>query len=334
MAAEMKVGLFEAEPDLAQSLSAEERSQAQRVRLEARLLDGEVDVAQLLHEANAFGALVYEGMLLHRLRLGEHETLRLMGPGDLLGVAGTGGSMLTAETVCTAIANTRVALLDDRLLMAAQRWPRLFSALSAKSAEQIERIALQLAICQLPRVADRVLAVMWLLAESWGRVTRSGVALPLALTHDTLGAMVGARRPTVTLAIGELTDRNALIRQGDRWLLLERPPILDRAAPPSEAPALLNERPTAWSAPKRADLDAALWTHRELTDWIGRLRTEHLENREQVAKRLAKARHTRERVAERRAELLAQRLSRSPAPETPAVPATPPAPKTPPAPSS
>jgi hypothetical protein len=47
--------------------------------------------------------------------------------------------------------------------------------------------------------------------------------LPLALTHETLGGLVGARRPTVTLALRELTERGALVHQSPGWLLLEAP---------------------------------------------------------------------------------------------------------------
>lgn len=44
------------------------------------------------------------------------------------------------------------------------------------------------------------------------------------LTHDALGALVGARRPTITLAVRELTDRGAIVRQDQGWLLVEPPP--------------------------------------------------------------------------------------------------------------
>jgi hypothetical protein len=43
------------------------------------------------------------------------------------------------------------------------------------------------AITQLPRVDRRVLALLWQLAERWGRVTPSGVEVRLELTHETLG---------------------------------------------------------------------------------------------------------------------------------------------------
>jgi len=314
MPTELRVGLFEADPDLAGPLSPEEREQAERVRLQARQLNGDFDLASLLDSAQAFAALVYDGIVMHRIRLGEHETLRMLGPGDLLTVSSTGASMLIAETVYTAAADTKVALLDDRVLAAAQRWPRLFAAMVSKSAEQTERLTLQLAICQLPRVADRLLALMWLLADSWGRVTRSGVALPLALTHDALGAMIGARRPTVTLAIGELTERGAIVRQDRTWLLLEQQPELARAAPRAEAPGLIDWQSTRWSTGDLVSAHTMLWTHDELMTSIERLRSEHNANEERVSKRLAEARRTRERVAERRAQMYDRRVSRRPSP--------------------
>ena len=65
-----------------------------------------------------------------------------------------------------------------------------------RAVESSERLATQLAISHLPRVDERVMAVMWLLAEVWGHVTPSGIRLRLALTHDALGELVGAQRST------------------------------------------------------------------------------------------------------------------------------------------
>jgi hypothetical protein len=78
-------------------------------------------------------------------------------------------------------------------------------------------------ICQLPRVDERLLALMWLLAESWGQVTPAGTLLPIALTHAALGGLIGARRPTVTLALGNLTAAGVIRRQPRGWLLLGSP---------------------------------------------------------------------------------------------------------------
>jgi CRP-like cAMP-binding protein len=83
----------------------------------------------------------------------------------------------------------------------------------------------------------RVHALLWHLADRFGRVTPDGVHLPVPLTHRTIGSLVGARRPTVTLAVGELERAGTVHRDGlGGWLL--RPAtseLRDPATPPALA---------------------------------------------------------------------------------------------------
>ena len=81
------------------------------------------------------------------------------------------------------------------------------------------------AIAHLTRVDDRLLALLWLLAERWGRVVPGGVLVNLRLPHRTLAGMVGARRPSVTTALGQLMTRGDIERRPDgSWLLRGQPP--------------------------------------------------------------------------------------------------------------
>ena len=77
-----------------------------------------------------------------------------------------------------------------------------------------------------------MLAILWLLAESWGKVSAEGTRLPICLTHHALGEMIGAKRPTVTLAVSDLGRRGAAERLPAGWLLHDAPPgeVLERAA--------------------------------------------------------------------------------------------------------
>ena len=60
------------------------------------------------------------------------------------------------------------------------------------------------------------------IAERTGRVTAEGTIIPVRLTHEALGKLVGARRPTVSLAMKELAADGRLRRQPDgTWLLLD-----------------------------------------------------------------------------------------------------------------
>jgi hypothetical protein len=63
-------------------------------------------------------------------------------------------------------------------------------------------------------------------------VTRDGVALPLSLSHRTLGELIGARRPSVSAAATALARAGRLARLPDgAWLLYGEPPALAAGAP-------------------------------------------------------------------------------------------------------
>jgi DNA-binding transcriptional ArsR family regulator len=69
----------------------------------------------------------------------------------------------------------------------------------------------------------RLLILFWLLADRWGRVGTEGVYVTLPLTHEVLAMLIGAHRPTVTIALQRLTRAGFLIRErSDRWLLTNR----------------------------------------------------------------------------------------------------------------
>ena len=80
--------------------------------------------------AGALGALVLEGMVLRQLVVGEQLGMRLLGPGDLVLTGGGPPPMLVGESHLRAIPGTRLALLGSEFLLAARRWPSLFTASS------------------------------------------------------------------------------------------------------------------------------------------------------------------------------------------------------------
>jgi CRP-like cAMP-binding protein len=95
------------------------------------------------------------------------------------------------------------------------RWPQLTVAFSGRILERACSAELLTAVSHLPRVDERLLATLWHLASRWGKVTPEGVTLPLRLTHRALGEIVGARRPSVTLALRRLEEEGKL-RRGQR----------------------------------------------------------------------------------------------------------------------
>ena len=237
MATTSTIRLFEAEPDLMRFLGQEDTDHAREIRLPVHTVGkGDADLRALFESHGAFGAVVLEGMLLQSLRLGSHAGLRLLGPGDLLSLTRGPRSILVIESNCRATAPTRLALLEREMLLAIRRWPQLAAGLHVHTGEQQERLVTQMMICQLPRVDERLLALMWLLAESWGQVTRDGTLLPIALTHAALGGLIGARRPTVTLALGNLASAGLIQRQPRGWLLRGSPEELSEAGTAHRSP--------------------------------------------------------------------------------------------------
>ena len=218
------VPLIEVIPGLDRWFGDTDRSAISRLRLPfLTAFDGTFDLEQALLGSGAFAIVIVDGMMLRTFGLAEHCGLQLLGPGDLISRPGEDGSELLTCGGLQARGVVRFAALDDHILALAQRYPRIIESLQACGDRQQQRLLAQLLICQMPRVEDRVLALMWLLAETWARVTSSGTVLPMRLTHDAIGLLVGARRSTITLALGALEERGALVRRSDDWLLLEQP---------------------------------------------------------------------------------------------------------------
>lgn len=272
MALPSSVPLLQLDPDLGRALPPDERAVAAQMLVPVWTLpSGEIDLEAIIAETQGFGLLLLDGMVLQDLHVDDHSAMRLLGPGDVLASSGFSGSTLLASTGCRVAADTNVAVLGVELLRAVQHWPRLAAGLQARAAEQSGRLAAQLAICQLPRVDRRVLSVLWLLAETWGHVTSAGTRLPLSLTHEVLGGLIGARRPTVTLALGELTERGAIVRQEDGWLLLEPPPEPQATMTEVEPPVLTGPL-TVSLAPASEET-----RRKDLNETVERLRAQHLE---------------------------------------------------------
>jgi CRP/FNR family transcriptional regulator, cyclic AMP receptor protein len=290
--------LLEIVPGLDGPLEEEQRRFVSRFRVPLHTaFEGRFDLAAVLGQSDAFAVVIADGMLARTLALGSHAGLQLLGPGDLISRPGENGSDLVVQTGLLARGLVRYATLDDRALALIQRFPRLHEGWQMRVDDQQQRLIAQLLICQLPRIEDRVLAMMWLLAETWGRVTQNGTVLAVKLTHDMIGLLVGARRPTVTLALSALEERGALVRRADDWLIVERPPE------PGSGEIRVSGLPrpatgrgiSPWSSPA---LTAASESTLQAIRMVRAQRAETIErSREIVASAGATARHSR-RLAE------------------------------------
>jgi hypothetical protein len=182
-----------------------------------------------------YGGLVLSGLLVRELSVGGAISAELLGAGDLVLPLDADETVpfVAPETHWSVLEHARIAWLDAPFGIALRRWPELGAALLERSQRRFSRLALSQAVSQLTRVDERVLIELWHLAERWGRVRPDGVLLPVRLTHRVLGRLIGARRPSVTTAVGSLERRGLLTRQAaGGWLLHGSPPAaLERVAP-------------------------------------------------------------------------------------------------------
>ena len=120
---------------------------------------------------------------------------------------------------------TQLAVLDQGLVTRMAPWPQLGVELFARGTRRAHSLAVALAIAHHQRVDDRLLLTLWHLAERWGRVRPDGITVPLPLPHQRLADLVGAHRPSVTTAMGELARSGAVSRREDGvWMLHGAPP--------------------------------------------------------------------------------------------------------------
>jgi CRP-like cAMP-binding protein len=231
------VPLLELDAELGATLPDEDRVQATRALLVPAVVVEPGPWDGVTH--SGFALLVAEGLVVRETAVGGRLLPQVLGAGDVLETWPEPEGVLGAEVNTTVAEQATLVALDGRFLAAAAHWPALMVEVQRRIASQAHRLAVQGAICQLARVELRVLALLWHLAERWGRVGREGVVLPVKLTHETLGRFVGARRPSVTLAMGQLADDGLIARRDDgAWVLPPRSQevLADWLGVPSEGP--------------------------------------------------------------------------------------------------
>jgi CRP/FNR family transcriptional regulator, cyclic AMP receptor protein len=173
------------------------------------------------------GLLVIEGLLMRDVTLGGTVATEIVGRGDVIRPADHDGEAAPVPfgVSWTVLEPTRVAVLDRRFTTVVGHWPETIEVLMRAVMRRVHSLALHLAVCHMRRVDTRLLVILWHLADRWGRVEPDGVHVPLRLTHQALGRLVGAQRPSVTTALKQLTESGQVRRLDDgTWLLTGEPP--------------------------------------------------------------------------------------------------------------
>ena len=177
--------------------------------------------------ARHFGLLVLDGVVLRRVTLQGRCGAELLGDGDLLQpwMVQPPYDTLLAEPDFEVLEPTRVAVLDGRFAARVAAFPEVAADLIGRGIERARVLAFQHVASHIPGLEGRLLALLWAVADRWGRVTSEGVIIPIKLTHATLAELVGASRPSVSTALSRLARESTLTRgPGGVWVLDGRAP--------------------------------------------------------------------------------------------------------------
>jgi CRP/FNR family cyclic AMP-dependent transcriptional regulator len=218
--------VLDEDPDLYERLSAAEQTRAATEAVAAvEMLDlglwDEPDSPE--NYRDGFGLLVLDGMLARRVTLGRFDCTELLGQGDLLRpwtFASANAASVESKVTWNVVEPVRLATLDRRFALAVAPWPEISAALMDRIVQRARWLAFQLAVCHVVRVDTRLLLMFWHFADRWGRMTKEGARVNLPVTHSVLASVVGARRPSVTTALGRLQEEGLIERLPDgAWLL-------------------------------------------------------------------------------------------------------------------
>ena len=193
-----------------------------------RLSVGEWQAAEAVEpDVHHRGFLVIDGLISREVEVLGRRACELLGPGDVTAALAVGsrwlprplrGGLEGARTHASGCAGSGADCADGTV--AAAR-----AGVFARGTRRAHSLAIVLAIAHHQRVDDRLILTLWHLADRWGRVSTDGVILPLPLPHQRLAELVGAHRPSVTTATGELVRAGRIKRREDgTWLLLGPPP--------------------------------------------------------------------------------------------------------------
>lgn len=224
------VQLLQADEELARRVPESERAVAER-QLTAPVLrvpEGAWD-ADIRIGRRPMAYLVLDGTLLRSCRVGGRWSSEILGREDVLRPWEEADG-IGVEARWQALETVQLAVIEQRLVLAASPWPDLFDELLGRSVRRCRFMAVLRSVCSIRRLDVRLLVVLRLLAGRWGRVSPSGIHVDVRLTHETLARVVGAQRPSVSAALSRLREDGLVTTKGREIVLaLELPPDVEDA---------------------------------------------------------------------------------------------------------
>lgn len=221
------MSLLDRDPDLAAGLEGERLAvaRAELVASVLRLPRGEWHPDRTPPAGEHLGLLLVDGLMVREIRVAGARGIELLGAGELLrpwdedAASFVEGSWRVIEPVL-------MAELEPFVATRLSRYPAVLSTLVGRVMRRCRSIAALAAIESFASLEDRLLVLFWQLAELTGERAGDRVLVPLRLTHQMLADLVGARRPSVSLALGRLAEEGLVLKDEQGWQLPASPPAL------------------------------------------------------------------------------------------------------------
>lgn len=220
--------ILDEDPELAETLPAADQTMARRLMWAPLVSLEKGPWRPPARREASLGLLVLSGALTRTVSVDTGVACELLGPGDLIRPWDDDEHWALAPEPAVewkALETTRLALLDARITALVARWPQLTVSLSSRFLRRSRTLSYLLAVSHGVRVEEKLLVALWHIADSWGRVTPRGILLRLPLTHEMLGHIIGAKRPSVWAALKLLQERGLVQRVKEGYLLLGDPDV-------------------------------------------------------------------------------------------------------------
>lgn len=208
-------------PDLADEVGEASRAAADHdLHVRVVEIDPGDDVALSMAVEGAPCLLVASGFAAQITEVARRTSAVIFGPGEIFEEDPFGASIIEVSQHWRALTRVRLVVLDRDTLAQLAVAPEVGAALLKRTASAISRQALVRAILVLPTIDARLLAYLWHLALRWGTTSKTGIVVPIPLSHELLAQLLLARRPTITAAAGRLRREGLVEPTRSGWRVM------------------------------------------------------------------------------------------------------------------
>lgn len=214
------VRLLDAEPSLARGIDRRSLDDAREtLTVEVmRMPQGPWDDASGRPDDPRFlGYLILEGAFTREILVSSRPSIELLGPGDLIRpwVVPDALAAMHVTDEWSLLSDGHVAIIGEEFHERARAFPTILTALMDRVVGRARWLGFQVALSQLTRIDHRLLLTFRYVSERWGVPAGRGTRIPIRLSHRSIAALIGARRPKVSSAISNLTEQGLIQQDKD-----------------------------------------------------------------------------------------------------------------------